>query len=585
MDRTMPGRRPLLLAVAALLSAAVAPAAAHADQTLALGQAAAVDGVVTSWTVSGAAGQTLQLRSRQPLQGGGAATTATSDPVAVTSGAQAVPARLAIPAGGTLALVGQTGSPTVSATVEPDADGDGYGDTTQDACSTDQREHVAPCSARTTFGSPLTLQPDTAYSGGALDAIQLSAAGTTPAAPIEGVVTRVRLRADPAKGDTVVQLLRPTSAAATTFTIVAESAPVKVSGTGVVSADVQWAARAGDRLGFRSTGGDPGALAYVAADTAELAGARTQGQTWTPDTSTPESFRVLLQADVEPDLDGDGRGDVGQQADLRVLPGPPVDGLVQSFTVTNLGPDTATGVTLTATESAATVEGVPGCRGSATCAAGTLKAGASLTVVPGFATPAAAGTRVTLTATSTSTDPNRTNNSAGLRTVARPAPPAAQPPAPRPPGACSNVRRGTRDDDVLRGTAFPDRLVGGDGDDLLKGLGADDCLEGGAGADVLDGGDGDDRIAGASGRDRLIGGRGADRLTGGAGNDRLTGGAGDDTLSPGSGRDAVDAGAGNDTINAVDGVRETIECGPGRDTVRADRRDRLKHCEKVTRKR
>jgi Ca2+-binding RTX toxin-like protein len=58
-----------------------------------------------------------------------------------------------------------------------------------------------------------------------------------------------------------------------------------------------------------------------------------------------------------------------------------------------------------------------------------------------------------------------------------------------------------------------------------------------------------------------------------------------DTLSPGAGHDAIDAGAGNDTINAVDGVRETVDCGSGRDTVRADRRDRLRHCEKATRRR
>jgi hypothetical protein len=44
------------------------------------------------------------------------------------------------------------------------------------------------------------------------------------------------------------------------------------------------------------------------------------------------------------------------------------------------------------------------------------------------------------------------------------------------------------------------------------------------------------------------------------------------------------AGPGDDAINSVDGVRETIDCGSGRDTVRADRRDRLRGCEKVKRR-
>jgi hypothetical protein len=43
------------------------------------------------------------------------------------------------------------------------------------------------------------------------------------------------------------------------------------------------------------------------------------------------------------------------------------------------------------------------------------------------------------------------------------------------------------------------------------------------------------------------------------------------------------AGAGNDTIHARNGRRDTIDCGAGRDTVWADRIDRLAHCEIVRR--
>jgi hypothetical protein len=602
--------RSLLLTVSAAVAAALSTAApAVADETLGLGQPAAVDGVVVSWQITGATGQTVQLDSRQTLGGGGVSSVATTQPLVVTTSPQAVaPTRLAIPAGGTLALLGATGSPAVSAKVEPDADGDAYGDTTQDACLGNVLDHTAPCDGTMTMGSPLFLRPDTVYTGGgtSLDAIQLSAPGTIPAATKDGVLVRFRFRADPARGDTIFQLLRPTTPGGGTYTVIAETDPVHVADNAVSGVAAQIPVKAGDRIGFRSvangTTNDPAPLARSDGDTAELAPARTAGQTWTPDTTTPEAFRLLVQADVEPDANGNGRGDISQEsADLQVTGSAPAEALntdnwAQVFTIRNAGPDDALGVTVTlSTPGAPPGPGsAPSCSGPAptagpVCTIGTLKPGAAVTVTPSFLTaaivPPLPGTfHATATATAVTSDPNPNNNAATVRTVTR----RAGLPAPPPPvklSACQNVIRGTRDDDVVRGTAFPDRLVAGDGDDLLKGLGADDCLEGGAGDDVLDGGDGNDRLSGASGKDRLIGGKGDDKLTGGKGNDRLNGGAGNDALSPGAGTDKVDAGSGNDTINAVDGVRETIECGAGKDTVRADKRDRLKHCEKVTRKR
>jgi len=38
--------------------------------------------------------------------------------------------------------------------------------------------------------------------------------------------------------------------------------------------------------------------------------------------------------------------------------------------------------------------------------------------------------------------------------------------------------------------------------------------------------------------------------------------------------------AGNDTINVVDGRRDVVDCGAGRDRVHADRRDVLRNCER-----
>jgi Ca2+-binding RTX toxin-like protein len=126
------------------------------------------------------------------------------------------------------------------------------------------------------------------------------------------------------------------------------------------------------------------------------------------------------------------------------------------------------------------------------------------------------------------------------------------------PGRCANPLVGTRRSDVLNGTPAGDRIRARGGLDIVNGGGGADCLFGGAGADIL---------------------------SGGSGGDTISGGAGDDNIGAGQGRDRVVAGAGNDTIDAADGRPERINCGAGRDKVGADRSDRLRGCERVTRRR
>jgi Ca2+-binding RTX toxin-like protein len=123
---------------------------------------------------------------------------------------------------------------------------------------------------------------------------------------------------------------------------------------------------------------------------------------------------------------------------------------------------------------------------------------------------------------------------------------------------------GTSGDDRLNGSSRADKIFGLGGNDLLLGLG---------GADLLDGGSGNDSLDGGAGNDTLKGRAGDDTLRGGPGNDKLNGGPGKDTL---------DGGGGNDTINSKDGVAETVNCGAGRDKVKADRADKLRSCEKKT---
>lgn len=100
-----------------------------------------------------------------------------------------------------------------------------------------------------------------------------------------------------------------------------------------------------------------------------------------------------------------------------------------------------------------------------------------------------------------------------------------------------------------------------------------------------EGGSGDDNLRGTDGRDALAGRAGDDVLRGFGGRDALAGGPGEDDLFGGSGQDALNGGRGNDFISdGNDGVADAIVCGGGVDTVRADRVDELRGCERVTRR-
>jgi hypothetical protein len=69
------------------------------------------------------------------------------------------------------------------------------------------------------------------------------------------------------------------------------------------------------------------------------------------------------------------------------------------------------------------------------------------------------------------------------------------------------------------------------------------------------------------------------------GNDTIAGLAGADVIQGGPGRDTIDAGAGDDRIPAhVDGTRDRLGCGAGRDIVTADPADIVpRSCEVVSR--
>jgi Ca2+-binding RTX toxin-like protein len=102
----------------------------------------------------------------------------------------------------------------------------------------------------------------------------------------------------------------------------------------------------------------------------------------------------------------------------------------------------------------------------------------------------------------------------------------------------------------------------------LTGTSGANTLRGGAGPDVLDGRGGNDTLYGLAGNDRLLGGAGADRLVGGPGRDTLLG------------------GIGNDRLESRDGVRDQVNCGPGKqDVAIVDRKDVVaRDCETIRRR-
>ena len=116
---------------------------------------------------------------------------------------------------------------------------------------------------------------------------------------------------------------------------------------------------------------------------------------------------------------------------------------------------------------------------------------------------------------------------------------------------------------------------------------------GGLGSCTADAGDDGGEVIGTNRNDVLTGGKGNDVLNGGAGNDKLSGGAGNDTLDGGKGNDQLNGGkgvdkliggAGSDKLNSKDGKKDTVDCGAGKDTVTADKADKLRGCESVRRR-
>lgn len=429
---------------------------------------------------------------------------------------------------------------------------------------------AAPAPAATRAGSDLTREPveGDAGCGGAADCTAVRDEPVT----VAGVATLVWVRAGIA-GETL-----RVDVVGSDGTRRGGTGEVVVAG-GIEAFPVRIALRAGDRLAVTAAAGAFPAVLAAPGSGSTLFGDGAGG-------FVASSRELLVGADVEPDADGDAFGDETQDscpvdatrqdacADLKLTAAGPSSAVVGDrvehvFTVRNAGPSRVDDVVVRLAGVDRTLGAVQPGRTVAVTA----------TVTAGEPGPIATLAR----ASGGLPDPVPGDEEASVRTLFT-GPSLAPEPVALPQQPCVNVFVGTRDDDLIDGTGFGDVLRGREGRDLLRGLAGDDCLEGSSGNDVLVGGPGDDRLNGGLGRDRLLGGPGRDRLRGGVGGDTLYGNEDADTIEPGRGSDLVFAGPGDDTIAARDGVRDRIDCGPGVDTVRADRRDRLRGCERIERR-
>jgi Ca2+-binding RTX toxin-like protein len=236
------------------------------------------------------------------------------------------------------------------------------------------------------------------------------------------------------------------------------------------------------------------------------------------------------------------------EAGLSVPQGPIFVGqqITLTATLTNLGPEaTVTFVRVNVAAPGVSYVHAPG--SPPTCCVfttGTVAKGASAS--QSWQVRVKNATPVTLTAAISSaagrpSDPNPANDTATVTFTPQ-------------IGRCTSPLAGTRGDDKLTGT------VGGE---VINALGGDDFIRAGAGDDCVNGGAGSDTILGGDGADLLKGGPGDDVISGGPGQDRITG------------------GPGKDRINAADGARDVVNCGPGNDSVKADKSDSLRGCERI----
>ena len=115
-----------------------------------------------------------------------------------------------------------------------------------------------------------------------------------------------------------------------------------------------------------------------------------------------------------------------------------------------------------------------------------------------------------------------------------------------------------------------ERITGSGGNDLLYGNANANTIFGGGGNDSIFGVAGDDSVDGGSGNDNISGGDGDDYLSGAIGTDTVAGDAGNDLVVDYGGSNVLTGGDGNDVFINQNGQVDTVDGGPGFDSVQDD---------------
>ncbi|HET7121030.1 MAG TPA: hypothetical protein VFI17_07235 [Solirubrobacterales bacterium] len=231
--------------------------------------------------------------------------------------------------------------------------------------------------------------------------------------------------------------------------------------------------------------------------------------------------------------------------------------LTYTIGVENLGPATATGVTVSDNlprgvdlVSATGPTGPCGAQGGkVVCSLGTLTPvgvnyGGTQATVTIVVIPRESGSiSNTATVKGTQKDPVGANNKATATTRVLGAATCR--------GETATVT-GTAGDDLLVGTTGPDVIVGLAGSDRIVSRAGADLVCAGAGNDYVGAGTAGDRVFAGAGRDRLLGRGGPDLLKGSAGGDVIKGGRGSDRIRGGRGIDRCLGGAGLDSIRGCE---------------------------------
>ena len=144
---------------------------------------------------------------------------------------------------------------------------------------------------------------------------------------------------------------------------------------------------------------------------------------------------------------------------------------------------------------------------------------------------------------------------------------------------------GTEDSDNITGTSRADVIHAKAANDIVDAKGGNDSVRGGGESDEVHGSDGDDVLSGDGAnepsrdmKDDIYGEGGNDTLDGEGGVNRYFGDIGADTIDAAfsildgpnaAAGEFISGGPGNDTIYAEDGLSDTVNCGPGKDSVKS----------------